>query len=55
MPTCPAPDTDWYVDTTMRSIRAARCSGASAVTGIIVVQFGHDAMPFGQRRGGRRG
>ena len=28
-------------------MRAARCSGASAVTGIIVVQLGHDAMPFG--------
>ena len=49
-PTWPAPDTDWYVDTTMRSMRAARCSGASAVTGIIVVQFGHDAMPFGMLR-----
>ena len=34
----------------MRSMRAARCSGASAVTGIIVVQFGHDAMPFGMSR-----
>ena len=29
-------------------MRAARCSGASAVTGTIVVQFGHDAMPFGR-------
>src|SRR6478736_2817541 len=28
-------------------MRAARCSGASAVTGIIVVQLGQDAMPFG--------
>ena len=34
----------------MRSMRAARCNGASAVTGIIVVQFGHDAMPFGMLR-----
>ena len=29
---------------------AARCSGASAVTSTIVVQFGHDAMPFGRSR-----
>jgi len=49
-PDCPAPDTDWYVETTMRSRPAARCSGAIAVTGTAVVQFGHDAMPFGMWR-----
>ncbi len=48
MPGCPAPDTDWYVDTTMRSMPAARWSGASAVTSTIVVQLGHDTMPFGR-------
>ena len=34
----------------MRSMPAARCSGASAVTRTIVVQFGHDTMPFGRSR-----
>ena len=28
-----------------RSMPAARCSGASAVSGTMVVQFGHDTMP----------
>ena len=32
----------------MRSMPAARCSGASAVTSTIVVQFGHDTMPLRQ-------
>ena len=50
MPRIPAPETDWYVETTMRSMRAARCSGASAVTSTIVVQLGQDAMPFGRSR-----
>ena len=35
--------------TTSRSMPAARCSGASAATSTIVVQFGQDAMPFGMR------
>ena len=34
----------------MRSMPAARCSGASAVTSTIVVQLGHDTMPFGMSR-----
>jgi aspartate-semialdehyde dehydrogenase len=31
MPGCPAPDTDWYVDTTIRSIPAARLADAPGV------------------------
>ena len=34
----------------MRSIPAARWSGANAVTRTIVVQFGHDTMPRGITR-----
>ena len=32
------------------STPAARCNGASAVTRTIVVQLGHDTMPFGNAR-----
>ena len=41
-----APETDWYVETTMRPSLAARCSGAIAVTGTAVVQFA-TGVPFG--------
>ena len=34
----------------MRPMPAARCSGASAVTSTIVVQFGHETMPCGASR-----
>src|SRR5437868_2763040 len=42
---CPVPDTDWYVDTTMRSIPAASMIGLSATTICIVEQLGLATIP----------
>ncbi len=44
------PETDWKVVTTMRRIPAARCSGASATTIWMVLQFGLLIRPWWARR-----
>src|SRR5260370_960505 len=40
MPFCPAPETDWYVETMTRCRPAASCSGFITTTSWMVLQFG---------------
>ena len=39
-PFAPAPETDWYEDRLTAFRPAARCSGASAISAVMIVQFG---------------
>src|SRR5205807_2861296 len=41
----PAPETDWYVQTTARRMGTTACSGASAMRIVIVEQFGLAMIP----------
>src|SRR3954467_13149681 len=46
----PAPETDWYVETTTRLIFARSCSGFRATTIWMVEQLGLATMPLGMWR-----